>query len=328
MKTTKNQHTFLGIDIAKKTFDAALKIGETYYQKSFKNQKSGFKQLKKWIAKLARANQIHACLEATGIHHLDLSIDLCAYLKTVSVVNPRCPKAFADSQLRRSKSDSVDARVLADFCEAMKPDAWVPPTAKELEIKELARREKALTGAISAEKNRLQDACSKSVQRSIKRTIKQLEKEKKTITEELAKIIWGDPVLRNRVELLISIPGIGEATALQLIAELGNIAWFEKARDLAAYAGVTPRHRQSGTSLNFKGGICKVGSARLRSLLYFPAMVAMRHNPIMIPFAARLRKAGKTEKQIIVAVMRKLIHCVFGILKNNQPFNPNLTCSI
>lgn len=328
MKITKNQIAFLGIDIAKRTFEVALKIGETYTQSSFKNNVSGFKKLKKWLDKLGPANQIHACLEATGVHHLALAIDLNTYLKTVSVVNPRCPKAFADSQLRRSKSDSVDARILADFCEAMKPNAWVAPTEKEMEIKELARRQKSLTGMISAEKNRLHDARSKSVKQSIKRHIKQMEKENKTITVKLKEIIWGDPVLRNRLELLISIPGIGEATGLQIIAEMGNIDWFEKARDLAAYAGVTPSRRQSGTSVNSKSRISKVGSARLRSSLYYPAMVAMRHNPIMIPFAARLRKDGKCEKQIIVAVMRKLIHCVFGVLKNNTPFNPNITCSI
>jgi len=326
MIITKNQIAFLGIDVAKKTFDVALKIGETYSQNSFENNATGFKKLKKWLAKLAPANQIHGCLEATGIHHLALAIELNAYLKTVSVVNPRCPKSFADAQLRRSKSDSVDARIIADFCEALKPADWVAPTEKELKIKELARHHKCLTGMISAEKNRLHDAMSKETQRSIKRHIKFLEKEKAAITKKLGLIIWGDPVLRHRLELLISIPGVGEATGLQLIAELGNIDWFDKARDLAAYAGVTPRLRQSGTSLNTKGGICKVGSARLRGLLYFPAMVAMRHNPIMIPFAARLREAGKPEKAIIVAVMRKLIHCVFGILKNDQPFNPKHTC--
>lgn len=328
MKLTKNQITFLGIDVAKNSFQVALKAGDHFSQNSFKNSVSGFKKLRKWLSQLAPGNQIHACLEATGIHHIALALELHSYLKTVSVVNPRCPKAFADSQLRRCKSDSVDARVIADFCEAMKPEAWVAPTEKELEIKELARRQKNLTGMIAAEKNRLQDALSRSLEQSIRRAIKLLEKEQQKVAETLASLIGGDPVLRSRLELVVSIPGIGEATGLQLVAELGSIDWFKKARHLAAYTGVTPRHRQSGTSLHSRGGISKVGSSRLRGLLYFPAMVAMRHNPIMIAFAARLREAGKSEKEIIVAVMRKLIHCVFGVLKNQQPFNPKITCSI
>lgn len=328
MKITNNQIAFLGIDIAKKTFEVALKIGDQYFQNSFENRFTGFKKLKSWLGKFGPADQIHACMEATGIHHLALAIELNTYLKTVSVVNPRCPKAFADSQLRRSKSDSADARTIADFCEAMKPEAWVSPTEKEMEIKELARRQKAVIAMKAAEKNRIQDALSKSVKQSIARHIKQLEKEEEKIIEALTATIEGDPVLNNRLELIDSVPGIGKATALQLIAELGNIEWFEKARDLAAYIGVTPRHWQSGTSLNSRGKISKMGSARLRAILYFPAMAAMKHNPIMKTFATRLREDGKPEMVILVAVMRKLVHCIFGILKNNQPFNPNIPCQI
>ena len=309
--------------MAKKSFEVALKINDQHFQQSFKNTPAGFRRLEKWLAQYAPANQVHACVEATGIHHLALAIELNQILHTVSVVNPRRTKAFADSQLRRSKSDSVDARVIAEFCQAMQPDAWVIPSKKELEIKELARRQKSLTAMVSAEKNRLKDALSSSMKQSITRNIKQLEKEKEKVAAKLEQLIWADPVLRNRLELVVSIPGIGTATGLQLVAELGNIDWFSKARDLAAHAGLTPRSRQSGTSLNVRGGISKVGCSRLRALLYFPAMVAMKHNPIMIKFANRLTKAGKTRKQIIVAIMRKLIHCVFGVIKSNQPFNPN-----
>lgn len=326
MKKENIQVAFLGIDIAKKTFEAALKTGDAYHQGSFKNNTAGFGKLVNWVSAIADAGRVHACMEATGVHHLALAIELNTRLKSVSVVNPRRPKAFADVQLRRCKSDTVDARILADFCERMEPGAWVAPTERELEIKELARREKSLTGMASAEKNRLKDTMSDSVRASIERNIARLEEEKAMVKEELAAIIYGDPVLRNRLELMVSVPGIGEATALQLVAELGNIDWFAKARDLAAYGGLTPRHRSSGSSLNSRGGITKVGSSRLRALLYYPAMVAMRWDPIIISFAARLRDNGKTEKQIIVAVMRKLLHCIFGILKTNQPFNPDIAC--
>ena len=328
MKIPEKQSAKLGIDVAKKTFEAAIKYEGRYQQQSFANNKSGYRKLQKWLLKYGLLNQFDVCMEATGIHHLTLAINLHGYVKTVSVVNPRCTKAFADSQLRRSKSDTVDAKIIADFAEAMKPRAWEAPSEEELEIKELARRQKSLTGIISAEKNRLHDARSKSVQKSIRRNIKQMEKEKERILAELSKKAYAEPLLRNRLELLVSIPGVGAATALQLVAELGNVEVYENARDLAAFAGLTPRQRQSGTSLSSRGGICKVGSSRLRAMLYFPAMVAIRHNPIMIEFANRLRQSGKTGKTIIVAVMRKLLHCIFGVLKNNQPFNPQITCPI
>lgn len=328
MKIKDNQIAFLGIDVAKKDFKVALKIGKEYFQNSFDNNSLGFKKCSKWLKHLAPSDQIHACLEATGIHHLAQAIYLHDKLKTVSVVNPRCTKAFAESQLRRSKTDSVDSRSIADFCEAMKPQAWVAPTQKELEIKELARRVQALTEMTSAEKNRLKDAISESLQQSIERNILSLQKEKAEVSKQLSAIIEADPVLCARMELLDSIPGVGKATAIQLVAELGNIDWFEKARDLAAFAGITPRHRQSGSSLKSKAKISKVGSSRLRALLYMPAMVAMSCNPIMKTFAMRLEANKKSKKQIIVAIMRKLLHCVFGILKSKQPFNPNFTCSI
>jgi transposase len=328
MKIVIPKIAFLGIDVSKKDFKASLKIGGKHVQNSFDNSVSGFKKCRNWLDQFAPSNQIHGCLEATGIHHLALAIELSEHLKAVSVVNPRCTKAFADSQLRRSKSDSADARSIADFCEAMKPQVWVVPTQKELEIKELARREQGLTEMISAEKNRLQDAIFQSLQQSIARNIKSLQKEKEEVLKQLAAVIEADPVLRTRMELIDSIPGVGKATALQMVAELGNIDWFEKARDLAAYAGVTPRHRQSGSSLNSRGGISKIGSSRLRGHLYMPALVAIRRNPIMKAFAERLAGYGKSKKEIIVAVMRKLLHCIFGILKSEQPFNSNISCSI
>ncbi len=328
MKIKNNQTAFLGIDVAKKDVKVALKVGSDYVQNSFDNNASGFKKCRKWLNQFGRPHQIHACMEATGIHHLALALDLNGYLKTVSVVNPRCPKAFADSQLRRSKGDSVDSRIIADFCEAMKPQAWIAPTQKELEIKELARRVQGLTEMISAEKNRLKDAICENLTQSIERNIAFLQQEKAQVSKLLISIIEADPVLCSRMELIDSIPGVGKATAAQLVAELGNTDWCETARDLAAFAGITPRHRQSGTSLNSKGKISKVGSSRLRAQLYMPALVAIKHNPIMKAFANRLRENGKSKKAVVVAVMRKLLHCVFGILKNQKPFNPNISCSI
>ena len=124
------------------------------------------------------------------------------------------------------------------------------------------------------------------------------------------------------MELLSSIPGVGEITCHILIAELPEIDLFEDARQLAAWAGVTPRHYVSGTSGRTSTPITKVGSANLRRALFMPAMTARTNNPLLKTFGDRLKKNGKKPKQVIIAIMRKLLHQIYGILSSGQPFNP------
>ncbi|MCP5551658.1 MAG: IS110 family transposase [Akkermansiaceae bacterium] len=223
----------------------------------------------------------------------------------------------------RFEEQSVDARILADFTEGAQTQAWQAPSQQE-ESSKAGRRQKSLAGIVAAGENRLQDARAASVRQSIQRHLEDWREQKGAESSPN----WrgsstATRILRQRWAVG-QHPGIREATALQLVAELGDVAFcYEKARDLAAHAGLTPRRRQSGTSVCSRGGICKIGSSRLRALLYFPAMVAMRHNPIMIRFAHRLRQNGKSGKAIVVAVMRKLLHCVFGVLKHQRPFNPH-----
>ncbi len=131
------------------------------------------------------------------------------------------------------------------------------------------------------------------------------------------------PQLKQQRELLISIPGLGDTTVAVLLAEIPDIQAFDRAPQLAAYAGLTPQHHRSGSSVRRPTHISKRGNARLRRALYFPAMVAMRHNPILRAFAQRLQAAGHAPMSIIVAVMRKLLHLAFGIIKSGQLFDPH-----
>lgn len=324
MKIPPTATAYVGIDIAKKTFDVAIRIAQGYRECSFANNPRGFRKLINWLREHGELNQFEIVMEATGKHHLSLAIELHSLVNGVAVINPRCAKAFADSKLRRSKTDPADARGLADFGVSHQPKSWVAPSQIEQDVKELARRAKSLCGTISAEKNRLADARCTEVKRSIKSAITALGALKAKAEGQLASMIQKDPVLRHRLELVVSIPGIGVSTGTKIVAELGPMECYEKARDLGAHAGLTPRLNQSGSSLNQRGGICKIGSSRLRGLLYFPAMVAIKHNPILIQFAKRLRDNGKSEMTIIVAVMRKLLHQVFGVITNDTPFNPNI----
>lgn len=324
MKIPPNATAYVGIDIAKKSFDAAIRTAQGYVEASFANQPRGFRKLINWVREHGKLDQFHVVMEATGVHHLSLAIELHVLVKSVAVINPRCAKAFADSKLRRSKTDPADARGLADFGVSHQPKSWVAPSQIEQDIKEMARRAKSLSGTISAEKNRLADARCLEVKRSIQSAITALSKLKAKVEGQLARKVQSDPVLRHRLELMVSIPGIGVSTGLKIVAELGPMECYEKARDLGAHAGLTPRLNQSGTSLDQRGGICKIGSSRLRGLLYFPAIVAMKHNPILVQFAKRLRDNGKSEMTIIVAVMRKLLHQIFGVITHDQMFNPNI----
>ena len=161
-----------------------------------------------------------------------------------------------------------------------------------------------------------------AILRSLKRRIKAQEKELKDIRLKISKIIDGNEALLRQYELLKSVPGLGEVTCQILLAELPDIDLFGNARQLAAWAGVTPRHFVSGTSGRSTTPITKIGSTYLRRALFMPAMTAKVFNPLLKIFADRLLKNGKKPKQIVIAVMRKLLHQIYGILKSGTPYNP------
>jgi transposase len=141
------------------------------------------------------------------------------------------------------------------------------------------------------------------------------------------KIICASEDLRIKFDNLTSIPGIAETTAIAVLAEIGDIDKFLTARQLAAYIGVTPRHKNSGTSVHSKPSIAKIGNAIMRKALYLPAMTAMRCDEAFAKFASLLKTRKKFGKQIIVAIMRKMVHAIFGVLKNNSKFNEKLLFS-
>lgn len=314
---------FLGIDISKASFDAALLLPDSrLLQKSFPNTDLGFEALKNWVSSHASTLSLHAVMEATGVYYEALALHLHTWVQTLSVVNPRQIKAYADSSLRRSKTDRVDACIIARFAAAQRPRAWQPPTPAQRELQELSRRQQSLVAMRSMEKNRLSCVQCDSVRESLLRHLKALDEELAEVEAAMARSIAADPQLSAREALLRSIRGIGACTAARILGEIPDIQRFGSARQLGAHGGLTPRREQSGTSINRRGGICRIGSSRLRSHLYFPAITAMRCNPLIMSFASRLRQAGKPPKVIITAVMRKLLHIVFGVLSSNQPFNP------
>lgn len=312
---------FLGIDIAKRKFDCALLKAEKFKTKVFTNDEAGIEACLAWLERHA-GESVHACVEATGPYAQAVAETLYDSGHTVSLINPARSHSFAQSLGVRTKTDPVDARILARFCQLMQPEPWVPAPKSVRELQELIRRLDALIEMHTQEVNRLSVAHA-AVRGSIEESIAFLDRAIAEIKQAIAQHIDRHPDLKAQRDLLDSIPGIGQTTSAWLIAEL-NAKRFDCARSAAAYVGLTPAHRLSGSSVHGKPKLSKQGNSRLRKAMYWPAITALRCNPLVQALGARLRARGKHAMVIIAAAMRKLIHIAFGVLKSGKPFNPNL----
>jgi len=314
---------WVGIDIAKSSFDVAwLRADGSFRHRTFANRAEGFKDLLEWLRK-KEALSAPVCMEATGTYGLALATFLHREGIKVSVVNPACIKAFGQSKLQRGKTDRMDAKLIAHFCRVMQPALWAPPPPEIGELQALVRRLEELREMHTQEINRSKTpGLTTAVAASVEKTLAHLQEEITALEQAIEEHFRNHPQLQSQRELLLSIPGIGKTTAALLLAENLTGRGAKTARQLAAYAGLTPNLRQSGSSVRGKAQLSKQGNRWLRKALYWPAITAMRHNPPLRAFAERLRRAGKIKMVIIGALMRKLIHQVFGVLKSQKPFNP------
>ncbi|MDP9311013.1 MAG: transposase [Chloroflexota bacterium] len=229
--------------------------------------------------------------------------------------------------MTRSKTDRVDATLIARFCATQTPAAWTPAAAEVQELQALVRRHDALVEMRTMERNRLSAGKTlAAVRTSIEAHITYLQAEIGQTERLIAQHIRHHTVLHAQFLLLLSIPGIGAATAALLLAEINFVA-FGTARQVAAFVGVVPRLRQSGSSVRGRSRLSKLGSSRVRHALYFPAVTALRCSPVIQAWANGLRARGKCELQIIGAVMRKLVHQAFGVLKSGRPYDPAMAAS-
>ena len=310
----------LGIDIARRKFDVALRVAGKFKYKTFDNDNRGYATLGTWLAGHG-VDRVHACLEATGSDGEALALWLVDAGHQVSVVNPAQIKGFAQSLLTRNKTDKADSRVIALFCAAHQPEAWTPPAPEIRQLQAWVRRLVALHDLRQQEDNRLATALPE-VQQSIQSVIAVLDREIEAVRQRIRDHFDQHPGLRQQRELLDSIPGIGEATIASLLAFVGDFRRFTHAKQLAAFAGLTPRQFQSGSSVRGVTRLSKAGNPLLRRALYMPALTAIRYNPAIKAFYQRLRAKGKPAKSAIAACMRKLLHIVYGVLKSQQPFDP------
>lgn len=310
----------LGIDIAKKKFDVALLRDGKFKTKVFDNSPAGFAALKDWLC-FHGADKVHACMEATGILFEGLATFLADEGHQVSVTNPLQIKAFGETLLSRTKTDKADARLIARFCETMKPSLWQPDPPEIRQLKALGRRRDALIGMRTQEINRDISAHNR-VQESIRTVVSVLDQEIDDISRQIKDHINNHPDLKNKSELLRSIPGVGDVSIEAILSETNGFANFSKVEQVVAYMGLSPQEKSSGSSVRGKASVCKTGNRRLRKVLYMPALVAMQHNPMIKELAQRLKQKSKHGRVIACACMKKLIHIMFGVIKNNLPFDP------
>lgn len=298
-------------------------MGQEAKSGQFDNNATGLNQLQKWLKK-GEVEQLHACLEATGSYGEDLVYFPHEQGYQVSVVNPKIIKHYSHNKMQRNKTDKLDARLIAQYCQKETPHLWQPPSAAVRTLRALTRRLDALITGRTREKNRLTAQTHPEVVRqSIEETLafytQQIEKLETQIQDHLDQ---HPDELGDKQLLLTSIPGIGLKTAAILLGELPDISLFLSSKQVTAFAGLTPKQLQSGKTYR-TGGIYKLGSCRLRTALYFPALAGKIHDPILCQMATRLAKRGITGMSAVAALMRKLLQLVFGVLKSNLPFDPD-----
>jgi transposase len=317
--------SIIGIDISKLKFDLCLlRDNGKLKHKVFANTPAGFTQLSAWLKK-QKVEGAHLCLEATGTYGEALATYLFDAGHLVSIINPAAIKAYAQSHLSRTKTDKVDATLIARFCQERKPPAWSPLPNEGRQLQALVRRLESLLEMHQMEVNRLEAGTSADlVRESLTEHITFLEDEINRTEKLIRNHIDQHPTLKEQRELLITIPGIGDTTAAKLLAEMLDVKLYKSARQLAAFAGLVPRLHESGSSIKRKARLSKTGAPRLRRALYFPAIAAIKYNPSIKALSLRLKERGKCPMQIIGAAMRKLVHLAYGVLKSGKPFDPAL----
>ena len=317
----------LGIDVAKKTFQAALRIDHKKRSRLFNNNEAGFAALTEWLAKQG-VDRVHVCLEATGSYSDALARYLHTQQHTVSLVNPARVKAFGKSRLIRTKNDKVDADLIARFCEEARPAAWMPPPPEIVELQALVRHLESLGDVRQQLRNRLTDGPQvQIVLDSLQNTIAQIEVEMAAVEKQIMEHLDQHPDLKTKADVIDSIKGISRLTAAKLLGEMPQLGNYKHAAQAVAFAGLNPMECESGTSIKAKPRLSKTGSAQVRKILYFPAISALKHNPVIKELGERLRKRGKSEMAIIGAAMRKLVHLIVGVVKTGKPFDPNYACA-
>lgn len=343
-ETASRMRAWLGADVSSDKFSACLlrvRRGKNKYRgnnsrdnqaeqdhesvKEFQNTPAGYAQLLRWVESLvpgfSDAKSVHFCMEATGAYSDGLAMFLVEADQPVSVVNPAWVRHSGLSTGRVNKTDPADGRACAHYARKERPALWRMAAPEVRTLTAMVRRLQSLTEQLVQEKNRLAvPGLVAPVKRSIQTSIRFLERHIRALEAQIGTHIDQHPGLKQDRDLLLSIPGVGDALAHWIMAELPDVAVFEAAKSAAAYAGLNPRLHTSGTSVHRRSRISKAGNRNLRQALYMPALSAIRFNPAVKEIYDRLTAKGMAKKAALCAAMRKLLMIAYGVLKNRQTF--------
>ena len=306
---------FVGIDVAKDHCDM-------YVYPSAEQETFGISGMDDVMVRLRALKPTMIVMEATGGLEVPVAAELVAAGLPVAVVNPRQVRDFARAMGILAKTDAIDARVLALFAEKVRPESRPLPDARLRALRELVTRRQQLMEMRTMESNRRRMLRSERASASIQLLLDTISTEIRNLDREIKKHITNSPVWQKKVDLLKTVPGIGNTTPPLLVAGLPELGTLNR-RQIASLAGLAPMNRDSGT---LRGHRTIIGGRRMvRTALYMPTISAIRFNPLIREFYQRLRASGKPPKVAITACMRKLLILLNAIVRDNKPWVSHIT---
>ena len=306
---------YVGIDVAKATLDVA--IGGDGELVQVENNEAGIAQL---IQRLGEVEPTLVVLEATGGYESLVAGAIAGREIAVAVVNPRQVRDFAKATGVLAKTDRIDARVLARFAEAVRPEPRPLPTAEAKELEEFLSRRRQLVDMLTMEKNRLSIAATEKMKKRIRKHIDWLEEALRRANDDIDQAVRNSPAWREQEDLLRSFPGIGPVTARTVIGELPELGALNR-KKIAALVGVAPLNRDSGTLQGTR--TCWGGRANVRQVLYMATISAVRCNPVIRRVYLALRARGKKHKVALVACMRKVLTILTAMVRDQRRWSPS-----
>lgn len=335
---SQHETHWVGIDVSKKQFDVAvMKLSESsdpavlrkLPAAKFARSPEGVRAFLAWLDfSLGLTGEVRVVMEATGSY----STELCAWLNQQrpdlgpAIINPRHTAHYIKSLGLRSKTDKLDAKALASYGASRRPCAYVPLTPVRAQLRELSRCRADLVSQRTALKNQIGEHPAyhtETVQQLDQGRLDQLNREIAMLEEEIDALTKHQKELSKDYDLLVSLPGVAFVTASVVLAELGDLRRFKKARQLSAFAGLDPMHKDSGQSVHAKPRFCKAGNGRIRPLLYLAALASTRcKGPLQNAYHALLQ-AGKPPMAAIGAIMRKLLVLMRAVIISGKPYDPH-----
>jgi len=316
----------VGVDVDSKLLVCKIRrSGKDFPIVEFDNTPAGHRKFIRWATKYNKS--VRVCLEATGVYSVLFSLALHQTQNIeVMVANPRGIKNFGTASLQRGKTDAMDADVMLEFVERMPFKLWQPPTEDILEIQHISRRIVQLNNVLTRERNRhlaaqKLGAIGRVVTNDTLVNMRHIARRIKTMESALRDLITSTPELNDQLNLITSTTGIADKTGPRILAELATLPNDMTGPQWVAYAGLDPKSYESGTSTNKPRRISKAGNRYLREALYYPALVASRRDPNVKAFYEKLLAKGKKPMQALVAIMRKLLLAIWGMLKNNETWD-------